>query len=188
MFGGVLVSVKAFKSSNGTRQGGVISPHLFNVYVDDLSNILNNLNVGCFVNNVCINHLMYADDTVIIAPSISILQHLILVCEKYASTSEIVFNVKKTVYMCIQSKSVFMPKVPRLLLLGQPVKLVDTYKYLGVIMTSDCKDDCDISKLLRNLYSRGNSIIRNFKSCSEEVKIQLFKTYCTSFYCSQSIR
>ena len=84
---------------------------------------------------------MYADDTVLIAPSISILQHLILVCEKYASTSEIVFNVKKTVYMCIKSKIVFMPNVPKLLLLGQPVNLVDKYKYLGVITTRDCKDD-----------------------------------------------
>ena len=90
---------EAFKSSNGTRQGGVISPHFFNVYVDDLSSAVNDLNVGCFINHLCINHLMYADDTVLIAPSISILQHLILVCEKYASTSEIVFNVKKT--LCV---------------------------------------------------------------------------------------
>ena len=75
-----------------------------------------------------------------------------------------------------------MPNVPKLLLLGQPVKLVNNYKYLGAIMTSDSKDDCDISKLLRNLYSRGNGIIRNFKSCSQEVKLQLFKSYCTSFY------
>ena len=175
---------EAFKSSNGTRQGGVISPHFFNVYVDDLSSALNELNVGCFINHICINHLMYADDTVLIAPSVSILQHLILVCEKYASTSEIIFNVKKTVYMCIKSKIVLMPSVPKLLLLGQPVKLVDKYKYLGVIMTSDCKDDADISKLRCNLYSRGNSVIRNFKSCSDDVKTHLFKTYCTSFYCS----
>ncbi len=85
--------------------------------------------------------------------------------------------------MCIRSKTVIMPNVPKLLLLGQPVKLVNNYKYLGVIMTSDSKDDCHISKLLRNLYSRGNGIIRNFKSCSHEVKLQLFKSYCTSFYC-----
>ena len=78
--------------------------------------------------------------------------------------------------MCIKSKSVFMPKVPDLFLNGQIVTHVDKHKYLGVTMTSDCKDDDDISKSLRNLYARGNSIIRNFKFCSEEVKIQLFKS------------
>ena len=39
-----------FSVSNGVRQGGILSPILFNVYVDDLSLILNNSNVGCLVN------------------------------------------------------------------------------------------------------------------------------------------
>ena len=36
----------------------------------------------------------------------------------------------------------------------------------------------------RNLYCRGNTIIRNFKHCSEPVKFQLFQSYCTNFYCA----
>ena len=40
-------------------------------YVDDLSVTLNACQVGCCVGNVIINHLMYADDLVVLAPSVS---------------------------------------------------------------------------------------------------------------------
>jgi hypothetical protein len=38
---------------------------------------------------------------------------------------------------------------------------------------------------MRSLYGRGNMIIKNFKHCSEKVKIQLFKSYCNNMYCGQ---
>jgi len=38
--------------SNGVRQGGVLSPYLFAVYLDDLSNELNNIKAGCYIGEV----------------------------------------------------------------------------------------------------------------------------------------
>ena len=58
-----------FKVTNGVRQGGILSPYLFNVYVDELSEELNKCNVGCNLNGLLINHIMYADDLVLISPS-----------------------------------------------------------------------------------------------------------------------
>jgi exonuclease III len=66
-----------FNISNGVRQGGIMSPILFNVYMDDLSKILNDSNVGCCFNGVLCNHLMYADDTCILALSLSALYKLL---------------------------------------------------------------------------------------------------------------
>ena len=57
--------------TNGVRQGGILSPYLFNVYVDDLSVKLNSCHVGCYYSGGCINHLMYADDLVIMSPSVA---------------------------------------------------------------------------------------------------------------------
>ena len=65
---------------HGVNQGGVLSPHLFNVNMNGLSDILNRVNIGCMINNVRFNHLMYADDTVLISPSARDLQRLILLC------------------------------------------------------------------------------------------------------------
>ena len=42
----------AFTAVNGVRQGGILSPLLFNVYVDDMSGQLSSLKTGCNINNV----------------------------------------------------------------------------------------------------------------------------------------
>ena len=51
-----------FTVTNGVRQGGILSPKLFNMYIDKLSVKLNESNVGCCFNNFVVNHLYYADD------------------------------------------------------------------------------------------------------------------------------
>ena len=47
----------SFSVSNGVPQGGVLSPFLFAVYIDDLSRLLNNVRAGCYEGNSCINHI-----------------------------------------------------------------------------------------------------------------------------------
>jgi hypothetical protein len=48
---------ESFKVTNGVRQGGILSPLFFNVYVDDLSRNLASSNVGCHFYSTCVNHL-----------------------------------------------------------------------------------------------------------------------------------
>ena len=56
-------------TSSGVRQGGILSPYLFCINVDELSKMLNNVHVGCFVGPMLVNHLMYADSLVLLSPS-----------------------------------------------------------------------------------------------------------------------
>ena len=53
---------ESFNVSNGVRQGGILSPYLFNLYMDDLSGRLKEIYAGCKIANMVINHLLYADD------------------------------------------------------------------------------------------------------------------------------
>ena len=61
-------SVKStyFNISNGVKQGGVISPIFFNLYLDPMLIELRNSQIGCHINNVCIGALAYADDVTIV--------------------------------------------------------------------------------------------------------------------------
>ena len=43
----------------------------------------------------------------------------------------------------------------------------------------------DIKKHIRGLYARANMLSRRFFHCSPEVKMTLFRSYCTNFYCTQ---
>ena len=53
----------SFFITNCVRQGGILSPLLFNVYryMDALSSSLSNTPIGCSIGGVMVNHIMYAD-------------------------------------------------------------------------------------------------------------------------------
>ena len=72
-----------FCVSNGVCQGGILSPMLFNVHMDELSNQLNRLKTGCLVGSTTVNHLMYADDLVLLCPYSAGLQQMLKVCSQY---------------------------------------------------------------------------------------------------------
>ena len=59
----------AFTMSNGIRQGSVLSPHLFNLYVDDLSHLLDSTGVECDIGGLPANNFYYADDLALLCPS-----------------------------------------------------------------------------------------------------------------------
>jgi len=85
----------------------------------------------------------------------------------------------------------FIPKklkllnVPNVYLEENPLKWVDCQKYLGVFFCKDRSDFRDMKREMRSIYARGNLLIRKFGKCNSEVKLHLFKTYCSNFYCSQ---
>ena len=73
-----------FTISNGVRQGGILSPKLFIVYMDDLSHLLISSGIGCFLDKVCFNHVFYADDLCLMAPCAIALQELLNICHSYS--------------------------------------------------------------------------------------------------------
>ena len=56
----------SFKVGNGVKQGGILSPVLFNIYMDKLSIALNDTAIGGKIGGQLLNHLCYADDMCLI--------------------------------------------------------------------------------------------------------------------------
>ena len=84
-----------FPITAGVRQGGVLSPDLDCLYVDDLINILKKLGTGCYIRSVFAAALFYADDMAVLSPSIKGLQGLLDVCASYCLEWDIKLNAKK---------------------------------------------------------------------------------------------
>ena len=64
------VLLKPFSVHAGVRQGGVLSPFLFAVYIDDLIIRLKKSGIGLHIRGVFLGCLVYADDILLITNSI----------------------------------------------------------------------------------------------------------------------
>ena len=85
-----------FTLGYGVKQGGVLSPILFTVYIDNLIKILKHNNVGCKVGNKFLGLLSYADDLTIICPKLLGIREMLYICADYAKDYNILFNVSKS--------------------------------------------------------------------------------------------
>ena len=72
-----------FPIVNGTRQGSVLSPALFAIYMDEILVTLRNLGVGCYVGDIFMGGMGYADDLVLLSPSRTAMQIMLQACEKF---------------------------------------------------------------------------------------------------------
>jgi len=74
-------SDKFYICNAGTRQAGVLSPHLFMRYVRPLRTAIVQSRIDCSIDGFAVNILAYADDMVILAPSWFAMQEMVNVLE-----------------------------------------------------------------------------------------------------------
>ena len=58
-----------FSTNNGVKQGGVLSPILFNVYLDELIKMLSEQGLGCHLHGQFVDAFIYAEDVTLLAPT-----------------------------------------------------------------------------------------------------------------------
>ena len=159
-----------------------MSPKLFNIYVDELSVNLKKCNSGCHIENMCVNHLFYADDLCLLAPSPSGQQTMFDVCAPYGCNYDIIYNPLKSVCLVFKPKT-FKLSCPPIRLGNVDLAYADNTKYLGLTFAVSFSDDNDIARQMSLLYMRSNIFPREFAQCSINVKCHLFKKYCVALYC-----
>ena len=101
-------------------------------------------------------------------------------CYDFSVPNDLSFNSSKSYCMVFKPKS-YKLTCPLLNMDSQVLKYADNVKYLD--FSSDRKDDNDILRQLRMLYTKSNRLLRLFHHCSVDIKVALFRSYCTCFYC-----
>ena len=86
------VTSQEVKITNGVKQGGILSPVLFTLYIDQLLLRLRNTGVGCHIGNVFTGGLGYADDILLIAPTVYSLRSMLKVCDNFGFEFNLSFN------------------------------------------------------------------------------------------------
>src|SRR5688572_29871948 len=85
----------------GVRQGGLPSPLLFSVYIDNLIKMLQHANLGSRVGLNYVGCIVYADDIVLLSQSVSCIQEMLNMCDLYATEFDVKFNSAKSVALRI---------------------------------------------------------------------------------------
>jgi hypothetical protein len=175
-----------FLAINGVKQGGVLSPVLFCLYIDGLLLALARSGVGCFIGNTFVGALAYADDIVLIAPTASALRQLLAICDSYANEYCISFNAKKS--KCL----VVIPNSRRFVydylkhcdftVGNKPIEFVDSFSHLGHVINCQSDDKSDILKRKCDFVGQANNVLCYFGKLGPHIKSKLFHSYCSSMY------
>ena len=98
-----------FLVKNGVRQGAILSPSLFCVYLDTLLVRLRDAGVGCHVGGTFCGAFGYADDVTLLAPSRQALQIMLDICEDFSSSHSMLFSTDP-VPAKSKTKCLFFPR------------------------------------------------------------------------------
>lgn len=184
-YGGLKAAVKwkgtmsgLFDISRGTRQGSVLSPHLFNIFIDGLLEELKNSPEQVRIGPCQINSFAYADDITLMSTSIRGLQSLINTCTSYANKWRFRFGLKKTKCLVMAPARFIRNNTPSWTLNGQPIDVVDSLEVLGVHFgSSEAHANCRADKCRRAFHGL-RALGLPYPGCDTHVKRYLLRSIC----------
>ena len=144
-----------YEVNNGVKQGCVLSPLLFNLVIADLENMLQNVG-GVPVGNTNVNALFYADDIILFAENDIDLQLMLNVADSFAKKWNLTFNEKKSQILVVGKRM-----TTKEWQMGNKVlKETKSYKYLGVIINRQLKDNQHILEHVSSKAKKMNTYVR----------------------------
>ena len=113
----------------GTKQGGLTSCSLFNLFYYDLVESIQSSHLGVTIGNNHFNCICYADDLLLCSTTVTGLQSLMNVANSYVKDCGLRFNANKT--SCFIMGSNPFTTVPKWSIDNVSIKLQDNLNYLG---------------------------------------------------------
>jgi hypothetical protein len=129
---------------------------------------------------LCVSIFLYADDILLLAPSVNALQSLLSACEEELLYLDMQINVKKS--MCIRFGQRYNVECKCLRTIsGGLLPWVNECRYLGIYFVSGRTLRCSFSQSKVKFYKAFNSIFSKVgRAASEEVVISLMRSKCVS--------
>jgi len=172
----------------GVRQGGLLSPLLFTIYIDVLIIRLRQSGLGCKLLQQYFGCIVYADDIILLSHSINAMSSMLKICEEFALDFDVKFNSVKSSVMRIGER--YDADCAPLTLGDCELQFVQCLKYLGVHILTGKHFSCCVKNARMKFYRTFNAIYCRSKGAnSEVVSVQLFKSYCLPFilYATEAI-
>ena len=116
-----------------------------------------------------------------LAPSVTAMNEMISICEKYAEEHKILFNGKKSKYLVFGNYE-FNPTIT---VNNEPVPRCDSAIHLGHILDTKNSKDALIDESIKAFNKSFYGFMSKFEGCNVTVKDKLFHQYCSSMYGSQ---
>jgi hypothetical protein len=133
-----------FSVGSGVRQGSLISPALFNLFINVLLIDLRSLDIGCHINGSFLGIFMYADDILLLSPSLIGLQTMINQCS--ISCNKLSLSINHSKSFCIVFGRASRLTLPDIVISDSTISWVDSINYLGLHIVKGAKFSVSIEK------------------------------------------
>ena len=156
----------SFQIEKGVRQGCILSPCLFNVYVEYIMRNagLEEAQAGIKIAGRNINNLRYADDTTLMTETEEELKRLLMIVKEESEKAGLKLNIQKTKIMA--SGPITSWEID-----GETVETVSDFIFLGSKITAD--GDC--SHEMKRCLLLGRKVMTNLNSILKSRDITLSK-------------
>ena len=124
-----------FQSMVGVRQGDVLSPNLFKIFINDLPTYLSSSQDPVYLNEKRLDCLMFADDVILVSSSAVGLQQKLNLLQTFCDDWCLSINVDKTKVL-IFNKAGRVINNHRFVISGNVISCTNSYKYLGILFSA----------------------------------------------------
>ena len=168
-----------FEAECGVRQGDVLSPTLFNIFINDLSTELKSLGIGTILGDDTISYLIYAENLTLIAEKDNDLQTPINCVENWCNKWRMNVNYLKS--KVVHFRKIRVPLTKYIFTLhNNNIEIVHTYKYLGLVFDDHLNFQAGINELCSKAGRALGACISKFRA----LKDVGFITYSKLFECT----
>ena len=166
-----------FRVMSGVRQGGVLSPFFFAIYIDSLIIALKKSGFGLYINNVFFGVVVYADDILLLSSSMHHMQKMLHICTTIISNLDLCFNVTKSTVTRIGVR--YDKPCSSLLVDGKILQFVSETKYLGTYILSGRSWRNNFSHCRSSFYRAFNAILSKCSGANSDIiRVHLLTTVC----------